>query len=79
MDTKGTTMAKKQPSQKQSLTDLLRQALNEADSIRAVARDTGLHHASLLRFHRGERTLMLDNAEKLMAYFDIEARRKGGD
>lgn len=72
-------MAKKKTSKAPSLTDLLRKALSEADSIRAVARDTGLHHASLLRFHRGERTLMLDNAEKLMAYFNIEARHKEAD
>lgn len=79
MDTNGTTMAKKKAIKKPSLTDLLRKALSEADSIRAVAREAGLHHASLLRFHRGERTLMLDNAEKLMTYFGIEAQQKGDD
>ncbi len=72
-------MAKKQASKKPSLSDLLRKALSEADSIRAVARASGLHHTSLLRFVRGDRTLTLDTAEKLMAYFGIEVQQKGGD
>ena len=72
-------MAKKQASKKPSLSDLLRKALSEADSIRAVARASGLHHTSLLRFVRGDRTLTLDTAEKLMAYCGIEARHTGGE
>ena len=72
-------MAKKQASKKPSLSDLLRKGLSEADSIRAVARASGLHHTSLLRFVRGDRTLTLDTAEKLMAFFGIEARHTGGE
>ena len=39
----------------------------------------GVHHTSLLRFVRGDRTLTLDTAEKLMAYCGIEARHTGGE
>ena len=72
-------MAKKRSSKTPSLTDLLRKGLSEADSIRAVARATELHHATLLRFLRGDRTLKLDSVEKLMTFFGIEATRKGGE
>lgn len=67
-------MAKKRAKKALTLTEQLQAALGEVESIRAVARDTGLHHASLLRFVRGERSLKLDNAEKLMAHFGIEAK-----
>ena len=50
-----------------------------AASLAAVSSATGLHHTSLLRFVRGDRTLTLDTAEKLMAYFGIEAQKKGGE
>ena len=60
------------------MTELLRQALNDTDeSIRAIARDTGLHHQSLLRFIRGEQSLRLDLADRLAQHFGIECRRIG--
>ncbi len=57
------------------MTELLRQALGEADSIRGVAKATGLDHSSLVRFVNGEQSLRLDLADKLAAHFDIECRR----
>jgi plasmid maintenance system antidote protein VapI len=65
------------------MTELLREHLQDADSIRAVARATGLDHASLVRFTNGQRSLRLDKADALAAYFGIESQsnpsRKGDD
>ena len=54
------------------MTALLRQALAEAQSIRAVAKATDLDHASLVRFLRGDSSLRLDLADRLAGYFGIE-------
>ena len=59
------------------MTDLIRQALHEADSIRGVARETGLDHASLIRFARGDSSLRLDLADRLAEHFGISCRRTG--
>ena len=59
------------------MTELLRQALAEVESVRAVARETGIQQASLVRFLRGEQSLRLDKADILVAYFGIEVRRQG--
>jgi plasmid maintenance system antidote protein VapI len=58
-----------------TMTELLREALAEADSVRAVAKATGLEHASLARFVNGEQSLRLDLADKLAAHLGIECRR----
>lgn len=57
------------------MTELLRESLKGAGSIRAVAKETGLLHSSLLRFMRGEQSLRLDLADRLADYFGIECRR----
>jgi hypothetical protein len=57
------------------MTQLLRQALSEADSLRAVAIQSGLDYASLHRFRGGQCSLRLDKADTLAAYFGIECRR----
>ncbi len=57
------------------MTDLLRKALAEAESLNSVAVATGVQKASLIRFLRGEQSLRLDLADKLAAYFGIECRR----
>jgi hypothetical protein len=62
-----------------TMTDLLREAMEEAKrtkQIRTVARATGLNHVSLIRFIAGK-SLRLDLADKLAAYFQIESKRKG--
>lgn len=68
-------MTTKKSKQATTLTQMLQESLLRADSIRLVAREAGVHHASLLRFLRGERTLRLDKAEALMDYFGIRVHR----
>ena len=58
-----------------TMTDLLRQALAEAESVRAVCRATGLQPSALTRFMQGT-SLRLDLADRLAAHFGIECRRK---
>ena len=60
------------------MTQLLREALGEADSLKSVARATGLQRASLMRFLRGDQSLRLDLADRLAAHFGIESKRKRG-
>lgn len=60
-----------------TMTELLREALAEVESLRAVARDAGLDQAALSRFAKGKQSLRLDLADKLAAYFGIECTRKG--
>jgi plasmid maintenance system antidote protein VapI len=57
-----------------SMTETLRERLNEAESIRGVARATGTNHAALLRFARGDSHLRLDMADRLAAYWNLELR-----
>ncbi len=59
------------------MTDLLRKALTDSESLRRVSIDTGLDRASIRRFRDGEASLRLDLADKLAAYFGIESTRKG--
>jgi plasmid maintenance system antidote protein VapI len=60
---------------KATMTELLRKALSEAESLRAVAIATGVQDASLVRFVSGRQSLRLDKADKLAAYFGIECRQ----
>ncbi len=53
------------------MTELLREALAEAESLRAVERATGVKRQSLMKFIRGEQTLRLDAADKLAEHFGI--------
>lgn len=57
------------------MTALLKQALSEADSLRAVERATGVKNPSLVRFLQGKQSLRLDLADKLATHFGIECRR----
>lgn len=57
------------------MTELLREALAEADSLRAIATATGVQRASLQRFRDGKTSLRLDIGDKLAAHFGIESRR----
>jgi plasmid maintenance system antidote protein VapI len=59
-----------------TMTQLLREALAEADSIRGVAKATGLTHVSLVRFANGEQSLRLDLADKLAAHFGVVSTRR---
>jgi len=56
------------------MTELLRKALSETESLRAVERATGVKRQSMMKFLRGEQSIRLDFADQLAAYFGIECR-----
>ncbi len=58
------------------MTEVLRECLREAKSLRAVAEETDVNVATLSLFLRGMSSLRLDKADKLIAYFGIECRRR---
>ncbi len=57
------------------MTNLLRKAINEAESFRAVERATGVKRQSLMKFVRCEQSLRLDLADKLATYFGLRIIR----
>jgi len=61
--------------QDKTMTELLRAALAEAESLRGVERATGVKNPSLVRFLHGDQSLRLDKADVLAAHFGIESRR----
>ena len=69
------TMNKKKPGT-DTMTDLLRQALEETGNHKLVARETGVARQSILRFARGDQSLRLDAADTLARYFNITCRRE---
>jgi plasmid maintenance system antidote protein VapI len=58
------------------MTELLREALAECESLRGVERATGVKNPSLVRFLHGEQSLRLDLADKVAEHFGIECRMK---
>ena len=74
-----TVMYTKARGRKKPMALLLREPLRDGvyrgRSIRAIALETGLKDPSLLKSLRGERSLRLDKANALAAYFGIECRR----
>jgi plasmid maintenance system antidote protein VapI len=60
------------------MSDILREAIKSSGlpTLR-IADDTGIARASLIRFIRGERSLRLDIADKLAAYFELELNKPG--
>lgn len=57
------------------MTQMLRMALNNADSVRATAKAAALSHAALVRFKSGQQSLRMDLSNQLTAHFQIECRR----
>lgn len=57
------------------MTELLKEALSEAESLRAVERATGVKNPSMVRFLQGKQSLRLDMADRLAEYLGIESRR----
>jgi plasmid maintenance system antidote protein VapI len=56
----------------QPLTTVLRRAIAESGlSFNALERETGVLRQSLMKFARGERSLRLDMADRLAAYFGL--------
>ena len=70
-------MKHKVPESRPTMTELLRQALAESESLRAVERATGVKRQSMMKFLRREQSLRLDKADILAAYFGIDVKRKG--
>jgi hypothetical protein len=62
------------PKGKPTMTYLLRQAISESESFRAIETATGVKRQSLMKFVRGEQSLRLDMADALAAHFGIECR-----
>src|SRR4051812_41822448 len=62
----------KKTEQPGPITDLLRKTLAESGvPLLALQRETGVTRASVMRFVRGERSLRLDMADRLAAYFGL--------
>jgi plasmid maintenance system antidote protein VapI len=60
------------------LSDVLRRAIvGSGEPYQALERATGVRRASIMRFVRGERSLRLDKADALAAYFGLELRSPG--
>ena len=57
------------------MTHLLRQAINEAESLRAIQTATGVDRCAIRRFRNGQQSLRLDLADRLAAHFGIQCRR----
>ena len=59
----------------QPITEALQNAITASGmSIKALERETGVSRQSMMHFMRGTRTLRLDIADKLAAYFALEVR-----
>ena len=67
-------------SEDESIRDGLRRAIRESGlALLRIAADTGVERASISRFVRGERSLRLDMADKLAAYFGLKLTRTEPD
>jgi hypothetical protein len=57
-----------------TISDLLRKLVIDAPSLKGIERATGVKRQSLIWFRRG-RTITLETADKLAAYFGVECRQ----
>lgn len=71
-------------SDEQPITEALTKAIETSGmSIKALSRESGVSRQSMMHFMRGSRTLRLDIADKLAAYFKLtvgpktKPKRKG--
>ena len=63
-----------------SLSDRLRRAINESGlSVNELAKQTVVQRMSIHRFLRGERSIRLDNAERLAEFFGLEFQQREGE
>jgi plasmid maintenance system antidote protein VapI len=63
---------------KTPIADALRRMIAESGmSYSALERETGVARASVMRFISGERTLRLDMADRLAAFFELELVGRG--
>lgn len=61
---------------KKSMTQLLREALLQANNFLGVEQATGIKRQSLMKFARGEQSLRLDIADRLADHFGIESVKR---
>ncbi len=62
------------------ITDTLRRAIVESGlPYLTLERETGVARASIMRFVTGERSLRLDVADRLAAFFGLELVERGKD
>ena len=60
---------------RKTMTETLCETIAESElSFKAIERETGVLRQSLMKFARGERSLRLDNADKLADYFGLELK-----
>ncbi|HOD52570.1 MAG TPA: helix-turn-helix transcriptional regulator [Candidatus Hydrogenedentes bacterium] len=59
-----------------NMSEMLREALEAAPSLRAVERATGVKRQSLAKFMRQEQSLRLDMADRVAEYFGIVCMKK---
>lgn len=60
------------------MSDVLREAIKQSGKpMLQIAKEASIARASLIRFIRGERSLRLDIADKLAAYFELVLSTKG--
>jgi plasmid maintenance system antidote protein VapI len=67
-----------EPQAQRSIAARLRQAIIESGmTYKGLERATGVTRASIMRFVRGSRSLRLDMADRLAAFFKLELRQQG--
>ena len=60
---------------KSPISDLLRHTIADSEiPLLTLEQETGVKRQSIMRFLRGERSLRLDIADKLAAYFQLELK-----
>lgn len=61
-----------------TISDVLRDAIRQSGAAHiALERATGVKRGSIMRFMRGERSMRLDKADALAAYFGLALRPTG--
>jgi plasmid maintenance system antidote protein VapI len=59
------------------ITDLLRRTIVESGlSYNALQRETGVTHASMMRFVEGRQSLRLDLADRIAAFFGLALQKQ---
>ena len=65
--------------QTKTMTESLRQRIVDSElPLLTLEQETGVKRQSIMRFLRGERSLRLDTADKLAAYFDLQLVKRRG-
>lgn len=74
-----TTSMGKRKTKRATIAETLQKAIHHSgEPVAVVARGAGVPQPVLHRFMSGERDLTLRTADKLLEYFDLEIRPRGG-